>query len=116
MCSNKQFFIQNYRFSNIGLQWTAAKESCQSFDSNLFGPRTIEENDAITEKATEIYGSNRIWMGINDFATEGRWVYNADNSEIELSNFNPGEPNGSSVIISIGLHLPYTLPLINGHC
>ena len=45
--------------------------------------------------------NNRYWIGLNDIANEGSFVYNSDQSSISWENWRNGQPNnvaGHSVL------------------
>ncbi|NXX73323.1 TETN protein, partial [Spizella passerina] len=52
-----------------------ASESCISQGGTLSTPQSGEENDALYEYMRRSIGPEaELWLGLNDMATEGRWV------------------------------------------
>ncbi|RMC05329.1 hypothetical protein DUI87_18518 [Hirundo rustica rustica] len=52
-----------------------ASESCISQGGTLSTPQNGEENDALYDYMRKSIGSEaEIWLGLNDMATEGKWV------------------------------------------
>ena len=38
--------------------------------------------------------NTQIWIGGNDLAREGNWIWQSSGDDLDFSRFNPGEPNG----------------------
>ena len=100
----------NCRISKAGKNFDDASETCSTVGGKLPGPKTKAINDEIATEAINVLGSgNGYWLGINDAAKEGTWVYNSDGQEISWSNWRSGEPNeGSSrnCAMSLGNNSP----------
>ena len=75
--------------------WTTAQTMCQDIGGQLWEPRNLLENQKVAEKGFEIYGTSiELYIGINDIANEGSWIYASDNSSLKFTSWNPGQPNG----------------------
>ena len=60
-------------------------------NGRLAEPRTQQQFDAIFEFSSQ---SNVFWLGGTDLLQEGLWLWNSDNSTIDLTVFwNENEPN-----------------------
>ena len=69
-----------------------ARNSCQALNGRLAEPRNQEQFDVIAQfNAT----ATHYWLGGNDILAEGvLWLWNSDNSTIDLTQFfQPNEPN-----------------------
>ena len=83
-------------YSDIPLDWQAAENHCVSYGGHLASVRTMSENSMVHDLCTP----NECWIGFNDKAVEGTWVW-SDGSPSDFATFpdgkppwNPGEPNG----------------------
>ena len=71
-----------------------ARNSCQALNGRLAEPRTQEQFDVISQFKTI---ATNYWLGGNDFLAEGLWLWNSDNSTIDLTQFfRRNEPNNLS--------------------
>ena len=76
--------------------WQDAEQFCISLGAHLASIRTPEENDAVHN----LCGPEPCWIGFNDIAEEGTWVW-SDGWPADFTGFpqgmapwNLGEPNG----------------------
>lgn len=69
-----------------------ASSACRKEGGKLFEPR----NRSTYEKVMNEVGFNNIWLGINDDALEGNFVYQSDNSVLLLNDlWASGHPKNS---------------------
>ena len=83
-----------YRLSNSN--WSDA----EAFATGVLGGHlaTIDdaaENTFVRATFADAPGSGRVWIGLNDAATEGAFVYTSG-APFVYSNWDPGEPNNSN--------------------
>ena len=64
----------------------------QNDGAKLAEPKTSEEYLAI-KSSMESLSVTSFWIGINDRANEGTFVYESDASSLKYVNWGPGEPN-----------------------
>ena len=81
------------------LDWAAAEEACHLMgaDTHLASVTSEEQQRAVAHLAKT---GGTAWIGLNDVADEGSWVW-SDDEPLEYSNFNPGEPSGDGDGVSI---------------
>ncbi|KAG7176752.1 Secretory phospholipase A2 receptor-like 2, partial [Homarus americanus] len=70
-------FDHCYMFSEEEKTWTAAQRECQSHQAHLVSVATWAEQD---------YGGGG-WLGLNDRALEGSWVW-SDGTSVTITNWN----------------------------
>jgi hypothetical protein len=80
------------------LNWTAAEASCVLQGGHLASVHSMAENSLVSS----LCASDECWIGFNDIANEGIWIF-SDGSVANFSSFpggvapwNPGEPNGKA--------------------
>ena len=77
-----------YRLENS--DWTTAEENAV----RMLGGHLVTVDDAAEDQFLQsTFGSVRLWLGLNDAATEGTFVYTSGASFV-FSNWESGEPNG----------------------
>jgi hypothetical protein len=93
VCSKETFGGHDYLFCEDAKSWTSAKSSCANFG---YGLLTI--NDSIEENWAYHMAGNisheKWWMGLNDRASEGRFVWDSG-QPVTYSHWYWGEPNNS---------------------
>ena len=72
--------------------YAEAKAVCIWHGKKLVEPKSSQANNVTTQLA-QSQGINRFWIGVNDFANEGIFVYNSSGETIVYENWNSGEPN-----------------------
>ena len=89
------------------LPWSSAEASCVTHGGNLASIHSMEDNALISA----LCGSEECWIGFNDIAQEGTWVF-SDGSAANFSQFpggvapwNPGEPNGRAEEATDGAYM-----------
>ena len=90
--------------------WADARADCQSRGSDLATITTVAENAAafaaVTAGGGYINGGVGTWIGLNDQAQEGNWVW-ADGSTSSYRNWGGPEPNGGTGENCAALWLSY---------
>ena len=87
-----------YYLSSDLLTYDQSLAFCASQGGKLFEPKNAEDNLAISQLVGEIF-----WIGLNDKASEGTWVYASDGSIPTYDNFAPNEPNDHGGVQDCGL-------------
>ncbi|XP_013416323.1 perlucin-like [Lingula anatina] len=83
-----------YLFSYMKKSWSDAQAYCRSMSSHLATITSWSEDKKII-----IYVQNNFpdyftwWIGGNDMASEGNWVWVENNRRVSYSNWGPREPN-----------------------
>ena len=72
--------------------YAEAKAVCIWHGKKLVEPKSSQANNVTTQLA-QSQGINRFWIGVNDFANEGIFVYDSSGETIVYENWNSGEPN-----------------------
>ena len=78
------------------LSWYDSDRYCQNINGRLAEPRTLKEY-LFFRYIRETFDTD-LWLGGNDLANEGRFVWLSDSEPVENEAFNvwvPGEPNNS---------------------
>ena len=81
-----------FQFQTDTLTFFNALSSCKSKHGRLAEPRNQQQFDVITQFLEGRRG--RFWIGGSDLLAEGMWLWNSDNSTVDLNRFFiPNEPN-----------------------
>ncbi|MHA2254309.1 MAG: lectin-like protein, partial [Candidatus Kariarchaeaceae archaeon] len=85
-------FYNNHEYLLItaGKNFNDAKADCEARGGHLVTIEDIAENNFVSS----IAGSNRIWLGLTDSASEGTWKWITGES-YGFSRWNSGEPNNA---------------------
>jgi hypothetical protein len=86
-CVQVDFNGSPYWFCGTPRTWSAARARCQSVGMDLVRIDDAAENQFVWEHASDDW-----WLGANDLATEGTWVWS-----IQGSQFWSGSANGTAV-------------------
>ena len=79
-----------YRLTPTKMTWAQAQSYAQRLGGNL-----VTVNDAAEEDFLQAtFGSDEFWIGLNDVASEGNFVW-ASGEAVTYTNFAPNEPNNS---------------------
>ena len=79
-----------YLFCTAELRtWAAAAAWCEAIDGRLADVTSHDENAALAAAGVEG------WIGVNDQAVEGRYVW-GDGAPVEYTNWRLGEPDGDA--------------------
>ena len=73
-------------------RWDNAKIQAETMGVFLVTVRNQEENDWLR---SNIYPTAKIWLGLNDIAQEGTWVWHSG-EPVTYTNWNSGEPNDAN--------------------
>jgi hypothetical protein len=75
--------------------WAAAEATSVLLGGHLVTIDDADENEWVRANVANFGGvDRRIWIGFNDVASEGQFVW-TDGSASSYTNWNPGEPNNS---------------------
>ena len=80
-----------YKLSKTNLTWAEAEQECKSEGSHLVSIESKEEDGFVRN-----LGGKRFWIGGNDLAGEGTWVW-ADSSPLTYDNFHLGNPDNGDL-------------------
>merc|ERR1712004_921486 len=81
-----------FQFNGAAEDYETATQRCKVEGAKLFEPQTAAEGLAVRQMA-ESAGLGDFWIGVNDIADEGNWVYATSGSAVKVNNWNSGEPN-----------------------
>lgn len=73
---------------------SSAQAFAQIYGANLISVQNAAENECIINELNRIGQSGVIWIGFNDEASEGNFVW-YDQAPVTYTNWAPGEPNNS---------------------
>lgn len=73
---------------------SSAQAFAQMYGANLISVQDVQENECIINELNRINEAGVIWIGFNDEAQEGNFVW-YDQAPITYTNWAPGEPNNS---------------------
>ncbi|GDX83287.1 hypothetical protein LBMAG42_50980 [Deltaproteobacteria bacterium] len=83
-----------YMFCTTGSYWAAASSSCSAVGYHLATMADAAENSWVTGQANTYITGSDPWIGFNDLASEGSWVW-ATGEAVTYTNWGSGEPNNS---------------------
>ncbi|KAL8579546.1 hypothetical protein ACOMHN_025499 [Nucella lapillus] len=72
--------------------WPEAQTICALMKSCLMEIESAEENRFIASRLANLHVP-KVWIGINDFAHEGRFVLTSSDRPIKYARWEHGEPN-----------------------
>ena len=81
------------------MNYADAQLNCQNKFGNLggklFEPRLANTNQLVSAAAAKFASgtSNDFWLGINDLATQGQYVYASDGRDVVDGMWKSGQPN-----------------------
>ena len=77
------------------LDWLAAENACRLMgsDTHLASVTSLEQQHAVAHLAQGQDQDHLVWIGLNDIAEEGSWVW-SDDEPLEYSHWFPGAPAG----------------------
>ncbi len=90
-CDVVAFDESTYMLCQQEREWPEAREACQSYGYDLAVVDTPQE-DAFLYQAIAQRGFPDTWVGLNDRADEGRWVW-LDGEALVHTHWDRGEPN-----------------------
>jgi gliding motility-associated-like protein len=83
-----------YFYNPLSQTGNDAQAWAQNYGANLISVQSAAENSCIVSDLNNHGFSGIIWIGFNDIASEGSFVW-YDQSPIVYTNWNSGEPNNS---------------------
>lgn len=92
------FYFDNTEI-NRHLTWVEAMDSCSSIGGFLAEVITEEQADFLKSLATleqSLTGIQKWWLGLSDFAHEGRWVWSYSGVESEFTQWAAKSPDTSA--------------------
>ena len=90
-CNVEYYGGDTYLYCTSGLAWTDAEASCASYGYHLLTIDDRAEN-IWNDNTADAYSTGKWWMGLNDRASEGTWVW-SDGTPLSYTNWHSGEPN-----------------------
>lgn len=84
--NNSRYFVSNQNRS-----WYAGRNIAASVGGHLAAINSAEENEFIRSNLA----SGSVWIGFNDIATEGHFVW-SNKDQVNYTNWESGEPNGGA--------------------
>ncbi len=86
-----------YLFCATTVVWSAARTECLTYGYDLVAIGSSAENSWLNTEALARgwTSSYTFWMGFNDAASEGSWVW-SNGESVVYTNWNSGEPNDAS--------------------
>ena len=84
------------------MKYAKAQLNCQDKFGHLYGvlfePRLYSTNQLVYAEAVNFKSANEddFWLGINDLATQGVYVYASDGQEVVDGMWKSGQPNTAS--------------------
>ncbi|XP_056154578.1 tetranectin-like [Lampris incognitus] len=73
-------------------RYHSASEDCNALGGVLSTPMSEDENNQLRDYIRQSIGSNeQVWLGINDMATEGKWM-NQTGSSVFYKNWDTSNP------------------------
>ena len=92
-CYSTGWWDSTHLAVNAYLTWSEAAAVCASADMSLVVVSSSAENEILLDIGWYWLGTAS-WIGLNDIAVEGTWVYE-DGSAPAFTRWYPGEPNNS---------------------
>ena len=67
-----------------------ANQFCKNQGARLFEPKSEKTNKLVFEKSVEVFGGEyRSWIGINDIAIDGEFVFESSGEKVSLFLWHP---------------------------
>jgi hypothetical protein len=90
-CPVETFGGHEYWLCEDGDPWVAARAFCMIQGGDLTSIQSQAENDFLFDAINQL-SNGKWWMGFNDRAAEGTWVW-SDGSAVVFTHWEMGEPN-----------------------
>jgi len=98
-CPHPWTFLSHgcYLFLTGPLNWADAKNTCEDLHGHLghghlVKIETEEENEELYNKAVSLNMTTGTWIGLNDIAEEGNWVW-TDGTRVDFTNWSTDQPS-----------------------
>ena len=90
--SHRPVYSHHYTLMGDALSWADANAACLAAGLQLASVQSAAENALLATVA----GTNYVWIGGTDAASEGAWVWSPSNKPLSYTNWNEpnNEPNG----------------------
>ena len=90
--SHRPVYSHHYTLMGEALSWGDANAACLAAGLQLASVQSAAENALLATVA----GTNYVWIGGTDAASEGAWVWSPSNKPLSYTNWNEpnNEPNG----------------------
>ena len=101
-----------YRLTPVGQSWQQSQEFCRNWGGTLavHGVKTRENRKTLTQNLSI---SNRFWIGVNDIASEGNWVWvNGERASSSGLIWRSTQPNGGRNAIRVTVYGEPTSPYL----
>ncbi|XP_055999463.1 perlucin-like [Ostrea edulis] len=82
-----------YKLNTQKSTWKTADQFCRRLSGKLAEIGTKDENDFIKNLINNNPGTARAWIGGEDTAEEGTWIWTFSEIPLSFKNWNKGEPN-----------------------
>jgi hypothetical protein len=94
-CVTQAYAGHTYYFCTTASFWDDARSQCLQVSARLVSIGDAAENDWVSARAAEI-SPDKWWMGFNDVAQEGAWVWEGGSPVTYTDWYGPtGEPNNA---------------------
>ncbi len=90
-CNVEYYDGDTYLYCTTALAWSDAEASCATYGYHLLTIDDKTEN-IWNDNTADAYSTGKWWMGMNDIASEGTWVW-SDGTTVSYTNWHSGEPN-----------------------
>ena len=80
-------------FSSIRLNWFEAKSACSVYGGKLVEIESDAKQTAVTDARSSAGITGEFWIGLNDLATEGSFVWASTGEPAVIANWVEGQPN-----------------------
>ena len=78
-----QFEDSCLQFNTDWVDYQTATDTCKMGGAQLYEPQTVDGAHSVRQMADE-NGLGSIWIGVNDIAEEGYWVFASSGSSFNL--------------------------------
>ena len=88
-----QFEDSCLQFNTDWVDYQTATDTCKMGGAQLYEPQTVDQCHTVCQMADE-NGLGSTWIGVNDIAEEGSWVFASSGAPFDLGElWAAGEPN-----------------------
>jgi hypothetical protein len=93
-CVRRSLPPSEYLFCPEAVTWDEARTACEAAGYSLVTIVDSSQNAWIREEASNITMGAEVWLGLNDLATEGTFLWEAEESPVSYDNWEVSQPNG----------------------